>query len=190
MACAVSDWRLRLRQGRRRQPLQLLPESAHSRRTRRLAVRRRPEEWPESFQEIAADEAFEPVPMLRSMQTRGGADQPVVFVVARNHGLAAEYRRRERLAAIPCPARRAGSATSPSSAPDVDRSPWSAAATGSCASILQQSHAVIPFAYDWRRIGRPTPHSCWPSRSRTRCGGPSNRCASWLTAWAGWWCAR
>ncbi len=37
-------------------------------------------ERPPTFHELEADE-FEPVPMLRSMQTRAGADQPIVFVL-------------------------------------------------------------------------------------------------------------
>lgn len=52
-------------------------------RTRRLlsqALTRPASEWPAEFR--ALEEArVEPVPMLRSMQTRGGADQPVVFVL-------------------------------------------------------------------------------------------------------------
>src|SRR5690242_4593354 len=39
-----------------------------------------PGEFPPAFHKIVPGE-FKPVPMLRSMQTRSGADQPIVFVL-------------------------------------------------------------------------------------------------------------
>ena len=105
---------------------------------------------PEPFKDIAEDE-LEPVPMLRSMQTRAGADQPIVFVLPGIMGSHLNVGDREvwlRYLAL----LRGG--LGDLADVDTDAVRPVALVGGSYRELcesLQNSHEVIPFAYDWRR---------------------------------------
>lgn len=107
-------------------------------------------ERPPSYRPIAAED-FAPVPMLRSMQTRSGADQPIVFVLPGIMGSHLDIGDRgiwlRYLALL-----RGGLAD----LADVDATNVRPVALvgdsyRDLCEFLQTSHEVIPFAYDWRR---------------------------------------
>ena len=142
---------------------------------------------PGPFLELKPGE-FEPVPMLRSMQTRDSIDEPIVFVLPGIMGSHLSVGKRDvwlhYLALL-----RGGSATSPTwMRPTCGRSPSTATATAS-SSNRQGSHEVIPFAYDWRRsvtdaarlLASEIDNALKRTRQPVRIVAP---------AWAGWWCAR
>ena len=147
---AVTVGRLRLRPGRRRQPLQLLPESAHPRRARRLARgadRRAPAELPRDLGgrvRAGADAAFDadacrcrPADRLRP---------------ARNHGLALEHRRPTQVWLRYLALLRGGLGEL-ADVDAIERAAGRPVGDGyrELCEFLQDSHEVIPFAYDWRR---------------------------------------
>ena len=93
--------------------------------------------------------------MLRSMQARAGAAQPIVFVVPGIMGSHLAVGDQPRVARLRRARRgrlgqhRRRGRRRPSSPP---RS--SASTTAACATYLANSHEVIPFAYDWRKSVR------------------------------------
>ncbi|MFY9918741.1 MAG: CHAT domain-containing protein [Mycobacterium sp.] len=108
----------------------------------------KPGELPKSFTKLP-DEAFEPVPMPRSMQARGGVDKPVVFVLPDTMGshlsvggdsiwLCYQALLEGRIAELAI------------GAADVEPADLVGAGYQELCEHLQQSHTVIPFAYDWR----------------------------------------
>ncbi len=105
---------------------------------------------PEPFRDITEGE-LEPVPTLRSMQTRAGADQPIVFVLPGIMGSHLNVGDREVwLRYLALLQGRLGDLA------DVDADNVRPVALVGDAyrelcKHLQNSHEVIPFAYDWRR---------------------------------------
>ena len=105
---------------------------------------------PPTFHELTSDE-FEPVPMLRSMQTRAGADQPIVFVLPGIMGSHLNIGDREvwlRYVAL-----LRGGLGDLADVDAVKVRPVALVGDGyrELCEFLQNSHEVIPFAYDWRR---------------------------------------
>lgn len=107
-------------------------------------------ERPTTFLEIAADE-FEPVPMLRSMQTRAGTEQPIVFVLPGIMGSHLNIGEREVWLRYLALLRGGLGDLADVNAKDV--APVALVGDGyrELCEFLQNSHEVIPFAYDWRR---------------------------------------
>lgn len=103
------------------------------------------------FRELEEAQADAPVPMLRSIQTRSGADQPVAFVVPGLMGShlsvagVTVWPRRDalmkggigQLGAI--------------GAPGVEAPSLVGSYYAALCKYLGDSHEVVPFAYDWRR---------------------------------------
>jgi pimeloyl-ACP methyl ester carboxylesterase/tetratricopeptide (TPR) repeat protein len=105
---------------------------------------------PPIFHELVADK-FEPVPMLRSMQTRASADQPIVFVLPGIMGSHLSIGDREvwlRYLAL-----LRGGLGDLADVDAVNVRPVALVGDGyrELCEFLQDSHEVIPFAYDWRR---------------------------------------
>ena len=105
---------------------------------------------PPIFHELVADE-FEPVPMLRSMQTRASADQPIVFVLPGIMGSHLNIGDREvwlRYLAL-----LRGGLGDLADVDAVNVRPVALVGDGyrDLCEFMQDSHEVIPFAYDWRR---------------------------------------
>jgi CHAT domain-containing protein/pimeloyl-ACP methyl ester carboxylesterase len=108
------------------------------------------EEWPDNFQEIAADD-FDPVPMLRSMQTRSSADQPIVFVLPGIMGSHLNIGDREVWMRYLALLRGGLGDLADMNAPNVRPVALVGDGYRELCEFLQDSHEVIPFAYDWRR---------------------------------------
>lgn len=106
--------------------------------------------WPPNYRRIEAG-TLEPVPMLRSMQTRATTDQPIVFVLPGVMGSQLNVGDREvwmrHLALL-----RGGLGDLRDITAGNVR-PVSLVGDGyrELCEFLQNSHEVIPFAYDWRR---------------------------------------
>ena len=107
-------------------------------------------ERPTTFHEIEADE-FEPVPMLRSMQTRASADQPIVFVLPGIMGSHLNIGEREVWLRYPALERGGLGDLADVKAKNVEPVALVGDGYRELCEFLQNSHEVIPFAYDWRR---------------------------------------
>ena len=110
----------------------------------------RPGEIPPGFSVIGEGEV-EPVPMLRSMQTRAGATQPIVFVlpgIMGSHLTMGENRVWLNYLAL-----LAGGLGDLSNVDAKNIQPASLIGDyyRNLCEYLANSHEVIPFAYDWRR---------------------------------------
>ena len=108
---------------------------------------------PPTFHELTSDE-FEPVPMLRSMQTRAGADQPIVFVLPGIMG--SHLNIGDRAVWLRYPALLRGGLGDLADVDAVKVRPVALVGDGyrELCEFLQDSHEVMPFAYDWRRSVR------------------------------------
>ena len=115
-----------------------------------LALRRRPGSRPPTFHELVAGE-FEPVPMLRSMQTRAGADQPIVFVLPGIMGSHLNIGDREVWMHYLALLRGGLGDLADVNATNVRPVALVGDGYRELCEFLQNSHEVIPFAYDWRR---------------------------------------
>ena len=107
-------------------------------------------ERPPTFHQIEADE-FEPVPMLRSMQTRAGADQPIVFVLPGIMG--SHLNIGDRGVWLNHDALMRGGLGDLADVKATNVAPVALVGDGyrELCEFLQNSHEAIPFAYDWRR---------------------------------------
>ena len=105
---------------------------------------------PLSFREITADE-FEPVPMQRSMQTRAGTDQPIVFVLPGIMG--SHLNVGDRGVWLRYLSLLKGGLGDLADVKASNVAPVALVGDGyrELCEFLQGSHEVIPFAYDWRR---------------------------------------
>ncbi len=105
---------------------------------------------PATFHEVVAGE-LEPVPMLRSMQTRAGADQPIVFLLPGIMGSHLNIGDREVW--MHYLALQRGGFADLADVTATNVRPVALVGDGyrELCEFLQNSHEVIPFAYDWRR---------------------------------------
>lgn len=115
----------------------------------------KPGEIPSGFNTIGEGEV-EPVPMLRSMQTRAGVAQPILFVlpgIMGSHLTVDESRVWLNYLAL-----RAGGLSDLSNIDAKNIQPASLIGDyyRRLCEYLANSHEVIPFAYDWRRSVRDT----------------------------------
>ena len=94
---------------------------------------------------------FEPVPMLRSMQTRDGVDQPIVFVLPGIMGSHLNVGDREVWLHYLALLRGGLGDLADVDAANVRPVALVGDAYRELCESLQGSHEVIPFAYDWRR---------------------------------------
>ena len=107
--------------------------------------------------------------MLRSMQTRAGADQPIVFVLPGIMGSHLNIGDREvwlhYLALL------RGGLGDLADVTATNVRPVALVGDGyrELCEFLQNSHEVIPFAYDWRRSVTDAAAAAGRSRSTTRC---------------------
>ena len=107
-------------------------------------------ERPSTFHEVVAGE-LEPVPMLRSMQTRAGADQPIVFVLPGIMGSHLNIGDREVWLHYLALLRGGLGDLADITATNVHPAALVGDGYRELCEFLQHSHEVIPFAYDWRR---------------------------------------
>jgi CHAT domain-containing protein/pimeloyl-ACP methyl ester carboxylesterase len=105
---------------------------------------------PEIFHDIPEGE-LEPVPMLRSMQLRSGADQPIVFVLPGIMG--SHLNVGDRAVWLRHLALLRGGLRDLADVEAANVMPVALVgdAYRELCEFLQTSHEVIPFAYDWRR---------------------------------------
>ena len=109
-----------------------------------------PGKRPATFHEVVAGE-LEPVPMLRSMQTRAGADQPIVFVLPGIMGSHLNIGDREVWMHYLALLRGGFGDLADVTATNVRPVALVGDGYRELCEFLQNSHEVIPFAYDWRR---------------------------------------
>ena len=105
---------------------------------------------PGPFLELTPGE-FEPVPMLRSMQTRDGVDQPIVFVLPGIMGSHLSVGKRDVWLHYLALLRGGLGDLADVDATDVRPVALNGDGYRELCESLQGSHEVIPFAYDWRR---------------------------------------
>lgn len=105
---------------------------------------------PQSFRDIVAGE-LDPVPMLQPLQTRANADQPIVFVIPGIMG--SHLNIGDRAVWMRYPALLRGGLGDLADVTATNVRPVALVGDGyrELCEFLQNSHEVIPFAYDWRR---------------------------------------
>lgn len=105
---------------------------------------------PAIFRDIVT-EALEPVPMLRSLQTRANADQPIVFVLPGIMGSHLNVGEREVWMRYLALLRGGLGDLADVTAENVRPVALVGDGYRELCEFLQNTHEVIPFAYDWRR---------------------------------------
>ncbi|KLO52731.1 hypothetical protein ACT17_12680 [Mycolicibacterium conceptionense] len=105
---------------------------------------------PQVFRDLVADH-LDPVPMLRSLQTRANADQPIVFVLPGIMG--SHLNVGERSVWMRYLALLRGGLGDLADVTAANVRPVALVGDGyrKLCEFLQNTHEVIPFAYDWRR---------------------------------------
>ena len=107
-------------------------------------------ERPKSFLALTV-EAFTPVPMPRALQTRDGADKPIVFVVPDLMGSRLKIGERTVWPDYDTLGNGGISELADVDAEAVEPSDLIGVGYRELCDHLQQSHVVVPFAYDWRK---------------------------------------